>query len=403
MAGAFLSGVVLWFSDHALTVQEQVALLKSKGLLANEAHLAFCLQSVSYHRLSGYWHTFRIFEDESSEWQFHPNTEFDAIWDRYVFDRQLRLLVLDAIERVEVSIRNELILNLAVLQGPFGYQDASNFPHIHCFDNDGVEVYSHQMFLSRVRTLYKRELKNGNPIIKSFNQEFGDKHGEYLPYWVLTEILDFGTLCYLVKGVSTDIKKRIAARYQLKSGLVLDSWLGILRSTRNNCAHHGRFWNQRYPVQPILPDAKNSLWHTPVEIESVKNRAFGTLTILKYLMDIIAPQSSWADKLESLYIQHPNINRELLGYPDNWDECPIWSSQANKTFLTIPDVMSVLNVTQSRVSHLLRDGKLSAVSIGRKKLITKESLEAYLKTPRVAGRPKVRGITYHYIPISAES
>jgi hypothetical protein len=62
----------------------------------------------------------------------------------------------------------------------------------------------------------------------------------------------------------------------------------------------------------------------PVDIEPVKDRAFGTLTILKYLLSYIAPQSGWADRLEALFASHPGIDRKLLGYPENWRECPIW-------------------------------------------------------------------------------
>ena len=36
---------------------------------------------------------------------FIPDTTWDMVYDLYVFDRKLRLLVFDAIERLEVAIR----------------------------------------------------------------------------------------------------------------------------------------------------------------------------------------------------------------------------------------------------------------------------------------------------------
>lgn len=191
-------------------------------------------------------------------------------------------------------------------------------------DNKGRLVYSHDVFLDHARSLCKRELRNKNAVVAKFHAKYSNAHGEYLPFWMLLEIVEFGTLCHLLRGASKPVKSAIADEFGLKSTDVLDSWMGTLRSTRNNCAHHGRFWNQRFPVKPIIPNKKNPEWHTPVEIEDVKDTAFGTLTILKYLMCHIAPQSKWSTRIEALFAAHPNINRKLLGYPVNWEDCPIW-------------------------------------------------------------------------------
>jgi abortive infection bacteriophage resistance protein len=314
------------YDENALTVDKQITLLTDKGLIADEERLQLCLSNVSYHRLSGYWHTFRNLDTESGDWSFHPGTKFSVIWDDYVFDRQLRLLVLDAIERVEVAIRNDLILELAVKQGAFGYLDSGNLPNIEATDNDGNIVYTHKALVSHARSLFRREVGNGNPAVLRFQQRYSDCHSEDLPYWILLEIAEFGTLCRLVWGAPTDVKKSIAKRYGLRTVDVLDSWVGALRAARNSVCHHHRFWNRVNPIKPKLPNAKSPEWHSPVAIEPVKDRAFGTLTILKYLMDYIAPQSAWAKRLESLFGKYPDIDRRLLGYPDNWKECPIWKA-----------------------------------------------------------------------------
>ena len=81
------------------------------------------------------------------------------MWDRYVFDRQLRLLMLDAIERIEVAIRNDLILTLAISQGPFGYLETTSLPNIRLADNNGRPIITHSELLSHLRALCKREVK----------------------------------------------------------------------------------------------------------------------------------------------------------------------------------------------------------------------------------------------------
>ena len=54
---------------------------------------------------------------------------FDTVWQRYRFDRQLRIAVMDAIERVEVAIRAALIHELAMRGGPSAHIDIKNFPY----------------------------------------------------------------------------------------------------------------------------------------------------------------------------------------------------------------------------------------------------------------------------------
>jgi abortive infection bacteriophage resistance protein len=317
------------FTDNALDIDKQVALLASKGLLYDEPQLRSCLRNVSYHHLSGYWHTFRRQTDDAGSWVFHSGTDFSVIWDNYVFDRQFRLLVFDAIERVEVAIRNDLILEMATAQGSFGYLDPANLPNIEATDNNGNIVYTHRELLAYARSICRREIENGNPVVVAFHQQHSDTHGEYLPYWILLEIIEFGTLCRFVWGAPTDVKKRIAQRYGLRTIDVLDSWMGALRTARNSTAHHSRYWNRRNRVNPKIPNMKSPEWHIPVDIEPIKDRAFGILTVLKYLLGYIAPQSGWANRLEALFAKHPGIDRKLLGYPEGWQECPIWSTDSS--------------------------------------------------------------------------
>src|SRR5207237_4434280 len=80
------------------------------------------LSSVNYYRLSGYWHPFR-----NPDHTFKENTRFDTVWQRYVFDRQLRLLVMDAIERIEIAARTQLAYRIAHHHGdPFAYATDPN-------------------------------------------------------------------------------------------------------------------------------------------------------------------------------------------------------------------------------------------------------------------------------------
>jgi abortive infection bacteriophage resistance protein len=96
------------FEKMPTTPEEQAQKLLSRGLIAVESVLIQRLNSVSYYRISGYLHPF-IKSGENGEKQYREGTTLDIVWNRYCFDRRLRLLVLDAVERIEVSTRAKLV------------------------------------------------------------------------------------------------------------------------------------------------------------------------------------------------------------------------------------------------------------------------------------------------------
>ncbi len=85
----------------AKTVAEQADLLLLRGMVADRDLLITRLSEVNYYRLSAYWFSFRNPAND----QLLPGTDFEIIWDRYVFDRQLRQQ-LQAHHRVMAVVSN---------------------------------------------------------------------------------------------------------------------------------------------------------------------------------------------------------------------------------------------------------------------------------------------------------
>lgn len=79
------------------TFEEQADLLLSRGLIADGNSLIEAVKRIGYYRLTGYIHIYKN-EDES----YRDDISLENICCIYRFDRQLRLLVFDAIERFEV-------------------------------------------------------------------------------------------------------------------------------------------------------------------------------------------------------------------------------------------------------------------------------------------------------------
>lgn len=109
------------FTKSAITYAQQVALLQQRGMVIDDpAEAEFYLQHLNYYRLSAYWLPFEI--DHASH-TFRPGTRFAEVLNIYIFDRELRLLLLDAIERIEVSVRGQWAYQIAHRHGSHAHLD----------------------------------------------------------------------------------------------------------------------------------------------------------------------------------------------------------------------------------------------------------------------------------------
>ena len=301
------------YKKPPLAYEQQASKLIERGLIANHQELVKYLKAVNYYRLSGYWYPFR-----NPDSTFKPNTTIDKIWHRYIFDRKFRLLVMDAIERIEVSIRTHLVYEFSHAYGSFGYLKRCNLPNLKEYtDTEGVKQNGYTKFIDRIQN----ETKHSKEVfVKHFFTTYDDSHN--LPLWMAVEIMSFGMMLTMFRGVDDSFKKKIATKYDV-SDTVLESWLKSLNVIRNICAHHGRLWNRELGYKPMIPKKKkNPEWHSPVSFAN--NRIFSILTICKYMMKKANIDVGWQENLENLLIESKDIPLRPMGFPDNWQELSIW-------------------------------------------------------------------------------
>jgi abortive infection bacteriophage resistance protein len=99
-------------------ILEQIETLKKRGLLFNdEAKAAHYLSNISYYRLRAYTYPFQ--DNKDGNHPFVTKVSFEEIIDLYVFDRQLRLLIFDGIEKIEIALRTQIIYNFSLAHGSF--------------------------------------------------------------------------------------------------------------------------------------------------------------------------------------------------------------------------------------------------------------------------------------------
>lgn len=51
---------------------------------------------------------------------------------------------------------------------------------------------------------------------------------------------------------------------------------------------------------------------------------FGTLTVLSYLLERVAPDTHWRKRLLDMVLGQTRRNQERMGFSGNWRECPFW-------------------------------------------------------------------------------
>ncbi|NLU21054.1 MAG: Abi family protein, partial [Phycisphaerae bacterium] len=167
-----------------------------------------------------------------------------------------------------------------------------------------------------------RARSNGKCRIEHFKRKYGDQH-KHLPVWMAVEIMAFGSVLTFYRGSPRRIKKGIASIFEMPER-VFSSWLLTLNTVRNICAHHGRLWNREFGTAPMIPrQDKYPEWHQPQPFRN--SRTFAVLTICKWCVDRIAPQSRWGMRLRSLLSEYPRIPLDEMGFPADWERSPIWA------------------------------------------------------------------------------
>jgi abortive infection bacteriophage resistance protein len=323
------------FNKPHLSLQQQLGLVQARGLEVTDqaAALAF-LARVGYYRLSAYWYPFRLplrTHDPVTQKvkitrqdEFRPGIKFEHSLNIYVFDKRLRLLLLDAIERVEVAIRVDVSNRLG---------ERDTFAHTN-------SAMLHGNFTKKLKqngqTAHQDWLIKYNKVLARSKEEFfkhyKSKYGLPLPIWVSVELWDFGMLSTFYQGMQVTDKIAIAAKYGLQDFMVLESWLRTLNFVRNVAAHHSRLWNKNLVDQPKLPKqgeiaAFDPIVKDPLLLKEVSARLYCVICILIEMLKIISPNSSWRDRLRNLidqFPQVPSLSISDMGFPPQWHDHDSW-------------------------------------------------------------------------------
>lgn len=298
------------FTKPATTFAQQIAHLIAQGMnVPDRALTEHWLRHVSYYRLSAYWLPFENPKTQTGP-RFRSGTSFDTIVALYDFDRRLRLLVLDAIERIEVAIRGSWAYALAHRGGSHGYLDAS--------------LYSdRRIFHENLARLVREVGTSPETYIDHYRRNYDDP--AMPPVWMVAEMMSFGQLSRWYSLLEDRALRNAIAQPLALPEAVLVPLLKHLSTVRNTCAHHGRLWNRGFLIRMKLPNKPVPL---AVSLEPLKGNGpaqlYNSLVLIRYLLQQVDPYSTWHVQMKTLLACHPTADLVAMGFPAFWDQRPLW-------------------------------------------------------------------------------
>jgi len=287
------------------TFHEQLEILKQRKLtIPNDSYALSKLQHINYYRLSAYFLPFTHPKDGDKKDIFLQGSTFEDIVQLYYFDTELRKIIFEAIESIEIYFRTQITYFHTQKYDSLGYLKKENFEVSQEFFNDVIQNL-------------KSETKRSKEIfIKHFKSKYKTTD---LPLWVVVEVISFGTLSKIYSMLKTDEQKEVISQLKGINNKVFKNWLHSLSVVRNICAHHSRLWNKTLGVKFGVPRKLN-------EFKDIKSdKLFFVLSTIEYILTSIGEDEiDFKSKIKALIAKYPKVNLESMGYTQNWEQNPIW-------------------------------------------------------------------------------
>ncbi len=197
----------------------------------------------------------------------------DDIMKLQKFDRQLRLLSLDALERIEVTMKSYLHDHLVTMYGKDWFlNNNSNIP-------------------SSLTNSIEKSLKRHPDMKEKSHSEL-----RHVDTNLLMSAITFGETSRLYNALDEPNQSNIAKRFSTGSA-ILRSWLWSLTHIRNTAAHHSRLWNITSITPPRIPPVIKQRFGGITPPDFYNERFYGQALVLFYLLQRIARHTKWHYRL----------------------------------------------------------------------------------------------------------
>ncbi len=318
-------------------IEELLLTLKSRGLsVHSDEHAHRLLRHVGYYRLSGYTLLLEVpgrhVSNENGKTvhvrthQFQEGATFLQVARLYDLDRRLRIHVLDAIERIEVSFRSMLCDHMSLkYRDPHWYLDNTKFKGRYraIRENESPDTLHGQLLERISKETCKDNSNNRNAFCNHYYENYSSP--ELPPCWMVAEQLSFGAWSIIFENLAENQDRKAVA--DVLHGRVRDveSWMRALSYLRNLCAHHARLIGVNFVQLPrISTDFPSGLQPSPGTPDRSK-KFIAFVAVIHYLLQYIYPDSGWTERTLGLLNEFDDVDLErFLGFYENWHTDPFW-------------------------------------------------------------------------------
>ena len=323
------------YTKEWLPLEGQVERLIARGLdLPDRARAVAALEAIGYYRLTGYLYPYLESEEYTDDAdrvrtrvlnKYRPGTTLAHAESIIDFDRRLRILVLEGVERIEVAVRMRTGYILGRTSA-FAHAEAS------CFDGSftGSSTDSREPRASKHVQWLERVKARRDSSDEQFVAHFRDKYDDRMPVWALTELLELGHLSTLYRGMLQRDSEELAHAFGVPRKKMMTSWLASMNYVRNVAAHHARLFNRKLQHAPARPTTGTIPMLDHLSAPGAPKADFGTynaLAIIAYLLQSIDLEPNWARKQADLFRAFPTshaLTLQSVGVPEDWESLDLW-------------------------------------------------------------------------------
>jgi abortive infection bacteriophage resistance protein len=288
----------------ARSIPEQIELLVERGLpIPLPSHDDYEEQKAEYHaavhllidnnyyRLSGYWRYFQV-RPGLGDNRFTAAATVAHIKSTYIFDSDLRCILMEGLSILEVTFRSRLAYYMAVAMPVDCYLDASSY------------LDKQDRYANVLRDLLIADIDDE---LRRSKEKFVAHHvakDEGVPIWAAVEVFSFGTLSKMYglldqHDVRTMVNKSFGLPTTAFTAAVFRSFVVL----RNQCAHHSRLWHRVPEVPPpVLNKFKRA---EPQLYQSASPWAW--FVMVADLVDTIRKDASFSSRLWAHLNSRPDL------------------------------------------------------------------------------------------------
>ena len=302
------------------TYQEQIEILKSRGIVINNEEFALeKLQEDNYYNIiNGYKDLFIDFN------QYIQGTTFEEIYSLFEFDRNLKSILLKNILIVENILRTLIAYNFSLKYGNDNYLKIDNFETLK---NSGCKKEKYQERIEQIQKLIcnmQLDIANNikkKPYINHYILNYG-----FVPLWVLVNAISLGRLSQFYSLMDQSVRINISRKWNVKEN-ELNQFIKNLSYFRNLCAHDERVYNAT--INQPIPD---TIYHYKLNLKKKDNNfiqgksdLFSLIISLKMLLpndkfNTMCNQIEGRMKSleKKIFVINPQKIFDKMGFPLNW-------------------------------------------------------------------------------------